>query len=50
MTGPRYVVSTRPGRGGRFKVVDTATGEIVRASTTRAGAENQAAALNAKQA
>lgn len=45
---PRYVVRVRGGRGQRYKVVDTQTGEVVRASTARFGAENQADALNRK--
>lgn len=47
----RFVVRDRGGRGpNRFRVVDTATGEVVRASTTRGGAENMAEALNKRAA
>lgn len=43
----RFVVRDRGGRGARFRVIDSETGETVRVSTARAGAQNQADALNA---
>jgi hypothetical protein len=49
-TEPRYVVRVRGGHGQAYRVIDRETGESVRSSTTRQGAENQADAMNARLA